>query len=274
MTTPKIGSPVYAIGSPLGLDRTLTAGLVSSIRKKGEVILIQTSSPISPGSSGGGLFNDRGELLGITTSKLTAGEGLGFAVSASHIPEFRAAAYAAGVLMTFSKMRVATYLGMSEIESNRIQSSRHLTTWLRKTKDENGKALYEIISEKDDVLTAALLKQEISMVEISGQFLLKIARQYIDSIQKSMNGDDHDGRLILDCEVTSLSGKIDHWPMEIDTSAETVNGYPAKITEREIIWTFAKSSSAVLDRYSGILRLKSDTSSYSGKCIRSTKRLF
>lgn len=78
---PEIGSRVYAIGSPLTLEGTLTEGVVSQFRDFGERKLIQTTAAISPGSSGGGLFNSRGELVGITTLSISVGQSLNFAVS-------------------------------------------------------------------------------------------------------------------------------------------------------------------------------------------------
>lgn len=67
---PVIGQRVYAVGAPRGLEATLSDGLVSGIRRSatGGVEYIQTSTPISPGSSGGGLFDDNARLVGITTS--------------------------------------------------------------------------------------------------------------------------------------------------------------------------------------------------------------
>ena len=64
-----VGQEVYAIGNPKGLDLTMSAGLVSSLRRNdaGQLILIQTSAAISGGSSGGGLFDDVGRLVGLTT---------------------------------------------------------------------------------------------------------------------------------------------------------------------------------------------------------------
>src|SRR5262252_2850297 len=64
-----VGDEVFAIGTPRGLAQTLSSGLVSAIRDFGEGYRhIQTTSPISPGSSGGGLFDDHGRLVGITRS--------------------------------------------------------------------------------------------------------------------------------------------------------------------------------------------------------------
>jgi S1-C subfamily serine protease len=75
-----VGTPVLVLGSPRGLDNTLSDGLVSAIRDTGDGFhLIQTTAPASPGSSGGGLFSSTGELIGIVTSKLTTAENVNFA---------------------------------------------------------------------------------------------------------------------------------------------------------------------------------------------------
>lgn len=76
----KVGQKVYALGAPQGLDLTLSDGMVSSLRKTDEGDVIQTSAPVSPGSSGGGLFNDQGQLVGIVTFQMRSGQNLNFAV--------------------------------------------------------------------------------------------------------------------------------------------------------------------------------------------------
>ena len=65
-----VGQTVYALGAPAGLELTLSAGLISALRRDDSERLtaIQTSAAISPGSSGGGLFDDQGRLIGITTA--------------------------------------------------------------------------------------------------------------------------------------------------------------------------------------------------------------
>ncbi len=76
-----VGEPVFAIGSPLGLERTVTQGIISTKTREieGELYL-QTTTQINPGNSGGPLFNMRGEVVGVTNMKITFGEGLGFAI--------------------------------------------------------------------------------------------------------------------------------------------------------------------------------------------------
>lgn len=74
------GARVYAIGAPKGLELTLSEGLISGFRKhKGDVI-IQTTAPISPGSSGGGLFDNHGRLVGLTTFLIEESQNLNFAL--------------------------------------------------------------------------------------------------------------------------------------------------------------------------------------------------
>ncbi|MDB6016355.1 MAG: Peptidase and chymotrypsin/Hap [Pedosphaera sp.] len=76
-----VGDSVFAIGSPLGLERTVTEGILSTkTREMQGELYMQTTAQINPGNSGGPLFNLRGEVIGITNMKITFGEGLGFAI--------------------------------------------------------------------------------------------------------------------------------------------------------------------------------------------------
>jgi S1-C subfamily serine protease len=78
----RIGQRVYAVGAPEGLEMTLSEGLISGFRDFRGQRVVQTSAPISHGSSGGGLFDETGGLVGITTFMLGAGQNLNFAILA------------------------------------------------------------------------------------------------------------------------------------------------------------------------------------------------
>jgi S1-C subfamily serine protease len=80
------GQEVIAIGSPLGLQNTVTRGIVSALRTAGGVDLIQTDAAINPGNSGGPLLDRDGRVVGVTTLKLsrTTAESLGFAIAIAH----------------------------------------------------------------------------------------------------------------------------------------------------------------------------------------------
>jgi hypothetical protein len=85
----KVGQKVYAIGNPRGLEVTLSEGLISRLRGEwsdGSHVL-QTSAPVSPGSSGGGLFDEQGRLVGITTWITRDSQNLNFALPAEWIAE-------------------------------------------------------------------------------------------------------------------------------------------------------------------------------------------
>ena len=80
------GQEVFAIGSALGLQSTVTRGIVSARRLAGAVLLLQTDAAINRGNSGGPLLDRDGAVVGVTTLKMGSGaEGLGFAVAADHV---------------------------------------------------------------------------------------------------------------------------------------------------------------------------------------------
>lgn len=84
-----VGHAVFAVGSPLGLERTVTQGILSTKTRQMEGNLyLQTSTQINPGNSGGPLFNLAGEVVGVTNMKITFGEGLGFAIPVEMVKSF------------------------------------------------------------------------------------------------------------------------------------------------------------------------------------------
>ena len=81
-----VGSAVFAIGAPRGLELTMSQGIVSGLRDSGDGYrVVQTTAAISPGSSGGGLFDDRGRLIAITSFKIKGGENLNFGLPINYI---------------------------------------------------------------------------------------------------------------------------------------------------------------------------------------------
>ncbi|MCR9201716.1 MAG: trypsin-like peptidase domain-containing protein [Planctomycetaceae bacterium] len=83
------GDKVFAIGSPLGLERSVSEGIVSTRNRNMDgIVYIQTTAQINPGNSGGPLFNNKGEVVGVINMKLTLGEGLGFAIPVAYLRHF------------------------------------------------------------------------------------------------------------------------------------------------------------------------------------------
>jgi serine protease Do len=82
------GDAVVAIGHPLGLEDTVSNGLVSAIRKlDDDLTVLQISAPIAPGSSGGPIFNDRGEVIGVATAIMMGGQNLNFGVPITYVKD-------------------------------------------------------------------------------------------------------------------------------------------------------------------------------------------
>ncbi len=83
----KRGQPVAAIGSPQGFVNTFSTGIISSIYNLNSIKIIQFTAPISPGSSGGALFDDQGEVIGITSAYMEDAQNINIAVGIEHAVE-------------------------------------------------------------------------------------------------------------------------------------------------------------------------------------------
>lgn len=83
------GDVAFAVGNPEGLSRSVTQGIISNRNRNMQgQLYIQTSAPINPGNSGGPLFNQRGQVIGVTNMKRIFSEGLGFAIPVSYVKDF------------------------------------------------------------------------------------------------------------------------------------------------------------------------------------------
>jgi hypothetical protein len=81
-----VGDPVVIVGSPRGLEGTVTAGILSSVRDTGEGFkILQTDAAVNPGNSGGPLVNHKGQAVGVVSFKLRSAEGLGFGVPVNYV---------------------------------------------------------------------------------------------------------------------------------------------------------------------------------------------
>lgn len=89
LSTLRVGQRVYAIGAPRGLELTLSDGLIASLHRNeaGELLQIQISAPVSPGSSGGGLFDADGRLIGVPYMALREAQNVNFAIPSAWIAE-------------------------------------------------------------------------------------------------------------------------------------------------------------------------------------------
>jgi len=83
--TPSPGDQVFAIGNPEGLENTISQGIISGIRTADDRNLLQITSPISHGSSGGPVLNAKGEVVGVAVGMLENGQNLNFAVPSKYV---------------------------------------------------------------------------------------------------------------------------------------------------------------------------------------------
>jgi S1-C subfamily serine protease len=83
--TQKVGDAIYVAGNPLGLEGTFSQGIISGIRQVGPDFLFQITAPISPGSSGGPLLNEKGEVIGVAVAAFKGGQNLNFAIPSSYL---------------------------------------------------------------------------------------------------------------------------------------------------------------------------------------------
>ncbi len=85
----KVGDKVFAVGNPMGLERSTSQGIVSkAARNVGGRLYLQVTAPIAPGNSGGPLFNERGEVVGVVNMGYIILDGLGFAIPSKYVKEF------------------------------------------------------------------------------------------------------------------------------------------------------------------------------------------
>ncbi|HET7461440.1 MAG TPA: trypsin-like peptidase domain-containing protein, partial [Longimicrobium sp.] len=89
-TRMEVGDKVYVMGNPLGMSGTFSDGMVSGKRPLEGVSMLQISAPISPGSSGGPVMNERGEVIGVAVTKDTIHRGQNGAVSVTAVRQLMA----------------------------------------------------------------------------------------------------------------------------------------------------------------------------------------
>ena len=85
----QVGQSVFVLGNPQGLTGTFSTGVISAIRPEGNDLvedrLLQITAPISPGSSGGPVLNDKGEVIGIAFAQVSRGQNLNFAIPVNNL---------------------------------------------------------------------------------------------------------------------------------------------------------------------------------------------
>jgi len=259
--TPSIGEPVFAIGAPLGLEQTITQGIISSIRTENNATLLQFSAAISSGNSGGGLFDSRARLLGITTFKLKGGENLNFAFDSKHVNDLEVALFVATFLRKVAASDYAESRKLFSAEAIYAINSSRLTKWLLHAKGPNGVSHWQSVLglnfEFKQVKSPSPEQAEKYFSDLS-----QILTQFVGSLMPASPSTPASPRpsiTTLVCTQTDeRGGRHNDLTFHLDIESSTVTGIPAVISDSEVRFPFGKHFVATLNRYTGAFRMSTE----------------
>ena len=266
INTLRPGDDVFAIGAPKGLDKSISQGIVSAVRPTSSRTLIQTSAAISPGSSGGGLFDAQGRLVGITTLKISGGEGLNFAVSASDLWGW------------FQANSGASAIAVTALPGSIDRSHDAFARWLFQKRPGAEIRRYE----EHAANVSAFLKNpdpqkgfnELRAYQkaLREEFTRDLANLQMPSSSKAPQSSS--AVIHLSCAVSGMRGDAaGTYPFTVNLAAKTVNNHPARITDDLIEWSPGNLTFRI-DRATGLLTQVGDRGSASGSCRKVEGRVF
>lgn len=183
-TALKVGETVYAVGAPQGLELSLSDGIVSQLRGD-KAPLIQTTAAISPGSSGGGLFDAQAQLVGFTTLYIEGAQSLNFAVPVEWMADITPGR------KPISKKRGRTDWSIRAVALETRKDWKGMLDWCRewvKTEPENGDAwivlgiAYSHLNRSDDAIEAYREAVRIDPEEGSTPFPRTVGLRVIPSV--------------------------------------------------------------------------------------------
>lgn len=275
-----IADRVYAIGSPLGLENSISEGIISGLREFKSAKVVQTTAAISKGNSGGGLFDTKGRLIGITTFKLNNGESLNFAIDAEYIKLVMDAHTTTGLLLILSE----TFADIPEWKNN----PSNLTRWLMTTKASDGSLMHQYFRRKEN---EALRMGGDDMLPMLQKAFNEIFNQYKNDprnrttsqnapspVKQTDTGGESGYR--LSCSMHTIDdGRFQFdLVLYISPAESKVNGRIATFTSGTIIFNLGGSGKhqVSLDRYSGIATTgtKEEPNIMRGSCTKSDVKRF
>jgi len=283
--SPLVGTEVFAIGSPRGLTNTLSSGIVSGRREFSGLPALQMSASIAPGSSGGGLFDSTGKLLGITTARLGApGEALNFALTIGSVRRLEDAYFASeNVVVAFKNL-----FSNAEQEVAKAQS-RVFIRWLASpAQDASRKYILDFNRETDPAAHSTEQGRASRVARLSEyQKRMDALMENYDRSQASAIAGDRQKpadpsageQVLLSCRFLG-NPYTESNPLTlsfvIDLKRQAVNGKPATIDDRRIRQE-SGSQILVIDRISGVAaftRINGDGPVITGPCTRVAEKAF
>lgn len=158
-----IGQKVYVISSPMGWENTISEGILSGVRQIDEHRkILQITAPVSPGSSGGPVFNEQGEVIGVATAVLEEAQNINFAVPSSLIPE----KLSGQKIISFQERQVENYVQTAEYWFNRGMSYFYL-----ENRDKALQAFNQAIKLNPKMIKAYTMRVWLSIFENPAQAL-------------------------------------------------------------------------------------------------------
>lgn len=207
------GEWAIAIGNPLGLDNTVTAGIISATGRSSSQVgvpdkrvgFIQTDAAINPGNSGGPLLNQRGEVIGMNTAIIGGAQGLGFAIP------IKTAKNIAEQLMTKGKV-AHPYLGIQMVT---------LTPELRKQINEDPNANFEVRDDRGVLIARVARSSPAAQGGLkAGDVIKKVGGRSVESaeqVQQVVEGSSVGGDLPIEVsrggQVVSVNVKPGSFPV-------------------------------------------------------------
>lgn len=178
-----VGQKIYAIGSPMGLENTITDGIISGLRsyETNTRHYIQISAPISHGSSGGAIINSKGELIGISTLSLVEGQNLNFAIPVNEILKVYKEE---GVNKTELVSTDYFYKGMKEFKANNFDKAIYYFKIYISSNNNSSVAYYDLgtayekIGKYDDAISC--FKNAIALNPNDADNYINISTTYND----------------------------------------------------------------------------------------------
>jgi S1-C subfamily serine protease len=206
------GEWAIAIGNPLGLDNTVTVGIVSATgRTSGQVGVadkrvdfIQTDAAINPGNSGGPLLNERGEVIGMNTAIIQNAQGIGFAIPINAVNRI-------GEQLVANGKVEHPYLGIRMVELNeQTKSAINAETDLN-VQDDEGILIVDVVG--DSPAARAGLKEGDIILSAAGEPVTEAANVQ-DAVEATDIGDDLSLQIRRDGRVQTLTVQPEALPVQ------------------------------------------------------------
>ena len=215
----EVGNWVMAIGSPFGLEQTVTTGIVSA---KGRVIgagsfddFIQTDASINPGNSGGPLLNLKGEVIGINTAIINGGQGIGFAIPVTLAKQ----------VINQLKNEGTVSRGWLGVEIHDLEAS---VAEYYGIKEDKGVLITRVF--EDSPAEKAEIKADDIILEVNGQ-KTRSTREIIKIISAINPGKIANIRIMRDREIINVSVKVSRRKGALlATKEETINKFGIKVS--------------------------------------------